>query len=201
MKKLLLLLLPLCLGALVLNAVPSTDPADPAYDPTGDFDGDGFTNDQENAAGTDPDNADDNPETANPEENDGTLDGEGTENPEEVGNRTPVVENVTAAQIEGTKPMEIFYDLKVSDNRDCVVTVKWSTDNGNSFPLTATALVGAAGPGVVPGDGLKVTWDMGVDWNNQFTQSGRIKIIASRIPADYNPAGSTETGGTSESGI
>ena len=87
--------------------------------------------------------------------------------------------------------MEIFYDLKVSDNRDCVVTVKWSTDNGNSFPLTATALVGAAGPGVVPGDGLKVTWDMGVDWNNQFTQSGRIKIIASRIPADYNPAGST----------
>ena len=53
----------------------------------------------------------------------------------EGGNRTPVVENVTAAQIEGTKLMEIFYDLKVSDNRDCVVTVKWSTDNGNSFLL------------------------------------------------------------------
>ena len=149
----------------------------------------------------DPDDPAENPDTENPEENYRSERPE-PESPEgEGGNRTPVVENVTAAQIEGTKLMEIFYDLKVSDNRDCVVTVKWSTDNGNSFPLTATALVGAAGPGVVPGDGLKVTWDMGVDWNNQFTQSGRIKIIASRIPADYNPAGSTPTGGTSETGI
>ncbi|MBO61001.1 MAG: hypothetical protein CMO63_03380 [Verrucomicrobiales bacterium] len=118
----------------------------------------------------------------------------------ETGNRTPVVENVTAAQVEGTKLMEIFYDLKVADQRDCLVTVKWSTDNGATFPLTATALVGEAGPGVVPGEGLKITWDMGVDWNNQFTQTGRIKIIASRIPADYKPGGATPTGGNSETG-
>ena len=177
MKKLLLLIaLPILLGAFALHG---QDPNDPAPDPNDPMD-------------TAPD-PNDPIDTADPNDPD-YQDGEG-------GNRTPVVENVTAAQIEGTKLMEIFYDLKVSDNRDCVVTVKWSTDNGNSFPLTATALVGAAGPGVVPGDGLKVTWDMGVDWNNQFTQSGRIKIIASRIPADYNPAGSTPTGGTSETGI
>ena len=194
MKKLLLLLLPLCLGALlpqfhgqiqtILHTIQRISTAMVLPMPR-------------ECPGTDPEDPADNPDTANPEENDGPTDEPG----EEGGNRTPVVENVTAAQIEGTKLMEIFYDLKVSDNRDCVVTVKWSTDNGNSFPLTATALVGAAGPGVVPGDGLKVTWDMGVDWNNQFTQSGRIKIIASRIPADYNPAGSTPTGGTSETGI
>ena len=201
MKKLLLLLLPLSLGALALKAVPSTDPEDPAFDPAADFDGDGFNNLDELAAGTDPEDDQDFPVAQNPDESEDPLEGDQTEYPEEAGNRTPVVENVTAAQIEGTKLMEIFYDLKVSDNRDCVVTVKWSTDNGNSFPLTATALVGAAGPGVVPGDGLKVTWDMGVDWNNQFTQSGRIKIIASRIPADYTPAGSTPTGGSSETGI
>jgi hypothetical protein len=116
------------------------------------------------------------------------------------GNRTPVVENVTAAQVEGSKLMEIFYDLKVSDGRDCVVTVKWSTDNGDTFPLTATSVVGDAGPGVDPGEGLRITWDMGVDWNNQFTQSGRIKIIASRIPADYKPGGATPTGGNTETG-
>jgi hypothetical protein len=119
---------------------------------------------------------------------------------EEVGNRTPVVENVTAGQVEGTKTMEIFYDLKVSDGHPCTVTVKWSTDNGDTYPLTATAVVGDAGPGVEPGSGLSVTWDMGVDWNDKFTQEGRIKVIASRIPHDYVPGGGSETGGHSETG-
>jgi hypothetical protein len=102
---------------------------------------------------------------------------------------------VTAGQVEGTKTMEIFYDLKVSDEHPCVVTVKWSTDNGDTYPLTATSIVGDAGPGVQPGEGLSVTWDMGVDWNDKFTQEGRIKVIASRIPHDYKAGGGSETGG------
>ncbi len=110
-------------------------------------------------------------------------------------NRTPEVLNVTASQVEGTKVMAIFYDLKVSDGHPCVITVKWSTDNGEAYPLTATALVGAAGPGIDPSDGLAISWDMGKDWDNKFTQTGRIKIIASRIPHDYVPGGGSETGG------
>ena len=180
MKKLLLLLLPLLLGAYVLQAGPETaDPNSQDYDPAGDFDGDGFTNGEEIDGGTDP------------------LDDQSTPQPE---NRTPVVENVTAGQVAGTKTMEIFYDLKVSDGHPCTVTVKWSTDNGDTYPLTATAVVGAAGPGVEPGSGLSVTWDMGVDWNDKFTQEGRIKVIASRIPHDYVPGGGSETGGHSETG-
>ncbi len=120
------------------------------------------------------------------------------EGEEEVGNRTPVVKNVTAAQVEGTKILQIFYDLRVSDGHPCVVTVKWSTDSGKTFPLTATSLVGEAGPGIDPGDGLAITWDMGRDWDNKFTDSGRIQIIASRIPHDYVPGGGSETGGHSE---
>ena len=76
--------------------------------------------------------------------------------------------------------MEIYYDLTVADNHPCTITVKWSTDNGATYPLTATALTGAAGPGILPGNGKQVVWDMVVDWDNQFTQTGRIKIIASR---------------------
>lgn len=116
-------------------------------------------------------------------------------------NLTPVVENVTAAQVAGTKNMEIFFDLKVEDDQPCTITVKWSTDNGATYPLTATTVTGAAGPGVKPGEGLKVSWDMGVDWDNQFTQSGRIRVVASRIPPDYkDPDGNTNTGGISETG-
>ena len=114
---------------------------------------------------------------------------------------TPVVENVTAAQVANTKNMEIFFDLKVKDGQPCTITVKWSVDNGSTYPLTATAVTGAAGPGIQPGEGLKVTWDMSVDWDNQFTQTGRILVIASRIPPDYsNPDGNTNTGGTSGTG-
>ena len=45
------------------------------------------------------------------------------------GNRTPVVQNVQAAQIEGTKLLRITYDLKVADDFPCNITIRWSTDN------------------------------------------------------------------------
>jgi hypothetical protein len=184
MKKLLLLLLPLLLGAYVLQAE-----GEEGESPEGPLEGEGPLEEGEDETTG--------PEGEGPlEEGEGETQGEG----EEVGNRTPVVENVTAGQVAGTKTMEIFYDLKVSDGHPCTVTVKWSTDNGESYPLTATSIVGAAGPGVDPGAGLSVTWDMGVDWNDKFTQEGRIKVIASRIPHDYNPGGGSETGGHSETG-
>jgi len=112
-------------------------------------------------------------------------------------NLTPVVSNVTAMQIEGTKQMEIFYDLAVADNHSCTVTIQWSTDNGATYPLTASAVTGAAGPGVVPGVGKQVLWDMEVDWDNQFTQTGRIKVIASREVVIHTGSNS-DTGSTSE---
>lgn len=101
---------------------------------------------------------------------------------------TPVVSNVSVAQVAGTKNMEIFYDLAVEDSNPCTVTVLWSTDNGESYNLTATAVTGSAGAGINPGVGLKITWDMSVDWDNQFTQTGRIKVVASRDPIDRSTA-------------
>jgi hypothetical protein len=114
----------------------------------------------------------------------------------EVVNLTPVVENVTAAQVDGTKHLEVFFDLTVADNHPCQITVKWSTDNGETYPLTAVAVTGDAGPGIAPGTGKKVIWDMGVDWDNQFTQTGRIQIIASREPIDMSTGDNSQTGDT-----
>jgi hypothetical protein len=106
---------------------------------------------------------------------------------ENVGNRTPDVSNVTAAQLIGTKLLRINYDLSVSDGRACTVTIRWSTDNGENFDLTATAVTGDVGPGVAPGKDLEATWDMGVDWDNKYTEDGRIEVIASRIsPVEDN---------------
>jgi hypothetical protein len=115
-------------------------------------------------------------------------------------NLTPVVENVTASQVEGTKNLEIFYDLAVADGNPCTITVKWSTDNGVTYPLTAITVTGEAGAGITPGIGKSITWDMGIDWNNQFTQTGRIKIIASREHITTDTGDTSKTGDTSETG-
>ena len=116
-------------------------------------------------------------------------------------NLSPVVANVTAMQIPGTKQMQIFYDLQVADNHPCTISVKWSTDNGVTYPLTATAVTGAAGPGIVSGQALEVLWDMEIDWNHQFTQTGRIKITASREALPVGGSGNvSNTGGTSGTG-
>jgi hypothetical protein len=104
-----------------------------------------------------------------------------------VGNRTPDVSNVIAAQLVGTKLLRINYDLSVSDGRPCTVTIRWSTDNGDNFDLTATAVTGDVGPGVAPGKKLEATWDMGVDWDNKYTEDGRIEVIASRISDEGAP--------------
>jgi len=118
----------------------------------------------------------------------------------QVVNKTPVVENITASQIVGTKHLEIFYDLTVSDSHPCNVTVKWSTDNGDTYPQTAVTLTGEAGPGIAPGQGKRIVWDMGVDWDNQFTQTGRIQITASRTPDASGTGDSSDTDGNSVTG-
>lgn len=111
-------------------------------------------------------------------------------------NLTPTVVNVTAAQVDGTKNLEIFYDLAVADNHPCNITVKWSTDNGVTYPLTAVTVTGDAGPGIAPGNSKSIIWNMGVDWDNQFTQTGRIQIIASREAIDTGTGDDSPTGGT-----
>lgn len=119
----------------------------------------------------------------------------GNNNPPPVHPLTPVVSNVTAAQVPNTKLMEIFFDLAVEDNHPCTITVKWSIDNGATYPHTATAVSGKAGPGILPGVMHGITWDMEIDWNQQFTQTGRIKVIASRDPFDgtYGTAANSPT--------
>jgi formylglycine-generating enzyme required for sulfatase activity len=86
----------------------------------------------------------------------------------------------------GTKLLRINYDLSVGDGRACTVTIRWSTDNGETFDTTATAVIGAVGPGVAPGEKLEAIWDMGVDWDNKYTEDGRVEVIANRItPNDH----------------
>ena len=91
----------------------------------------------------------------------------------------PQVKNVTAAQRAGTKLVDISYDLVLDQNETSAFIEAWfSWDNGKTFPISAAAVTGDSGAGQTTGVGKAIVWDAGVDWDQNFTQAGKIRIIA-----------------------
>jgi formylglycine-generating enzyme required for sulfatase activity len=110
---------------------------------------------------------------------------------------TPVVSDISYVQrVDGngslTKMVDIEYTLE--GNRTMFVEFFFSPDGGESFPVTCTAIMGDAGAGVEPSEDLtqlgpngipminferkQATWDASVDWDQNFTDRGRIMVKA-----------------------
>ena len=91
-----------------------------------------------------------------------------------------------------TKLVDIEYVLE--GNRTMFVEFFFSSDGGVTFPVVCTAVTGDAGSGVEPSQDLtqldpngipminferkQATWDASVDWNQNFTDRGRIMVKA-----------------------
>ena len=92
----------------------------------------------------------------------------------------PKVSNVTAKQREGTKLVDITYDLALDAGQTAYVEAWFSYDNGLSFPISAKNIEGGGpiGAGVDSGENHALVWDAGIDWNQKFTATGKIRIIA-----------------------
>ena len=71
------------------------------------------------------------------------------------------VTNVVAAQIPGTKTVEVSYDVSSTQNK---VAVSLQVKNG-AAEISAPSLTGDIGTNVTSGAGKKIIWDMGNDWN------------------------------------
>ncbi len=72
------------------------------------------------------------------------------------------VSNLVLAQREGTKVVDIIYD--VSNTSTNVVTVSLVISNG-AFAVACPSVSGDVGAGVVTGTGKSLAWDMAEDWN------------------------------------
>ena len=92
----------------------------------------------------------------------------------------PKVSNVTAKQREGTKLVDITYDLALDAGQTAYVEAWFSYDNGLSFPISAKEIEpdGLIGAGVNSGENHALVWNAGIDWNQKFTATGKIRIIA-----------------------
>lgn len=89
-----------------------------------------------------------------------------------------IVGNVRAAQRPGTKLVDIDYDLTHTVN-PVYVTLEISADGGTTWAVPATALTGAVGANVMPGNNLRITWNAGTDWNNQISPNVKFRLRVS----------------------
>lgn len=90
----------------------------------------------------------------------------------------PAVTNVTAQQREGTKLVDITYDLAAAAS--CRVSVRISTNGGLSYTLVPApgTLSGDAGVDIAAGTGKSIVWDMSKQYDWQYNANMRIKVIA-----------------------
>lgn len=91
----------------------------------------------------------------------------------------PVVSNVTSSQREGTKLVDIHYDVDDTDGDTLKVRVEISDDGGTTYAVPAFSFTGDIGDNVAPGTGKHIVWDAGTDWDGEYSDQMRVKVIVS----------------------
>ena len=101
----------------------------------------------------------------------------------------PVVSNVSASQLPGTKYVDIYFNLADADGDTQTIEVRVSSDGGLTYSVPASSLTGAVGSGVNVGNGKKVRWDAGTDFGGNFIERCKVRITATDGNLPTAPAG------------
>ena len=110
----------------------------------------------------------------------------------------PDVTNIIASQRSGTKLVDITYNLALDPGQTAFVELWFSPDNGLTFPVRCTAITGDVNASVTAGNGKSVVWNAEADWDQQFTNNGKIRVIATygNQPSGFAGSGSGGGGGS-----
>lgn len=93
----------------------------------------------------------------------------------------PEVTNITVAQrTDGSKIIDIHYDLADANNDPCEISVAVSDDNGATFAITPTStlLSGDIGPDIMPGTGKHIVWQAGSEEEDYDGDQYIVKVTA-----------------------
>ena len=94
-------------------------------------------------------------------------------------NSPPVVSNINVSQrTDGSKLVDIYYDLGDADGDACLVTVQASSDGGSTWAVPITALTGDVGPSVAPSVGKHIVWDSWTDLPGAVGNQFRVRVCA-----------------------
>ena len=98
-------------------------------------------------------------------------------------NTPPEVTNVTAAQrTDGSKLVDIAYDLADLDGDPCTVTALVSDDGGGTWDVPAVSLAGDLGGWVTPGAGKAIVWDCAADLPGAYGTDYKVRVCADDAP-------------------
>ena len=114
----------------------------------------------------------------------------------------PVVTGVTASQRTGTKIVDISYNLVLDTGQSAFVEIWFSPDNGLTYPIRCMDVAGDVDANVTGIPAAKsAEWNAESDWNQKFTNAGKIRVIATygNAPSGFNGSGNTVNGGNSGS--
>ena len=95
-----------------------------------------------------------------------------------IANTPPSISNVRASQREGTKLIDIYYDLADADNDLLKVRIEVSNNNGAKYSVPAFSLTGDIGESISPGVNKHIVWDAGMDWDGEYSNQMRVKVYA-----------------------
>lgn len=112
----------------------------------------------------------------------------------------PVVTlNSPPVQRPGTKFVDINYTLALDPGLTAFVELWFSPDNGLNFPIRCVDVSGDVGANTTSGP-KTATWNAESDWDQQFTSSGKIRVIATYGSQSSGFAGSGTTSTSTGSG-
>lgn len=101
----------------------------------------------------------------------------------------PDVSNVRASQREGTKLVDIYYDLSNDAGELSNIHIEVSLDGGSTWRLRANAITGDVGSGVAADTNKLAVWNAGTDFDGNFADNCRVRVAAYENNYPTPPAG------------
>jgi formylglycine-generating enzyme required for sulfatase activity len=108
----------------------------------------------------------------------------------------PAVSNLSASQREGTRLVDLSYDLAAPGMSSVPIRLEVSSDGGTTWTVPVNTVSGDLGTSVNPGTGKTMVWNAGADWPNGYSTLMRFRVTADDGFA-FIPAGSFTMGRTS----
>lgn len=90
----------------------------------------------------------------------------------------PVVSNVQAKQRDGSRLVDITYDVADPDSPTLTVYLMVSANGGKTWRGPAVMVSGDVGQQIVPGNGKRLVWDAGTEMPDSFGRQTKYRIGA-----------------------